>query len=142
MHESLDWPRRSSNYRRRFWIIVAFVVFLIFSSGTVLSYYVNFLWFGSLGYESAYRRTLSWQWSTFASFFVATFLILYGWFLALRQAYQPDLLDGGVIFIGRQPVRLPVKRIMNFIARLVFVVMALATGAGMMEEWNTFARNI
>jgi uncharacterized protein len=34
---------------------------------------------------------------------------------------------------------LPVKRIMNFIARVVFVVIALATGAGMMGEWTTFA---
>jgi len=139
MHDSLDWPIRSSNHRGRFLIILALVVFLLFSSGTALSYYVNLLWFGSLGYESVYRKTLSLEWAVFAIFFVATFLVLYGWFLLLRQAYQPDLLDGGVIFIGRQPVKLPVKRIMNFIARLVFLVIALATGASMMEEWPTFA---
>jgi uncharacterized protein len=140
MHDSIDWPiRHPSHNRRRYLIILAFVVFLLFSSGTALSYYVDLLWFGSLGYESVYRRTLSLQWSVFAIFFAATFLVLYGWFVVLRQAYAPDLLDGGVIFIGRQPVKLPVKRIMNFIARLIFVVMALATGASMMEEWNTFA---
>jgi uncharacterized membrane protein (UPF0182 family) len=130
---------RPSNHRRRFLIILALVFFLILSSGTALSYYVNLLWFGSLGYESVYRRTLSLQWSVFAIFFAATFLILYGWFLVLRRAYQPDVLDGGVIFIGGQPIKLPVKRIMTFVARLVFVVIALATGASMMEEWNTFA---
>src|SRR5579871_1581556 len=139
MHDSIDWRSRPPQRRRRFLIILALVVFLMFGSGTALSYYVNLLWYGSLGYESVYRRTLSLQWSVFAIFFAATFLVLYGWFLALRQAYQPDLLDGGVIFIGRQPVKLPVKRIMNFVARLVFVVIALATGAGMMEEWSTFA---
>src|SRR5215469_17417661 len=130
---------RPSNHRGRFLIIAALVVFLLFSSGTALSYYVNLLWFGSLGYESVYRTALRLQWLVFVIFFAATFLILYGWFLVLRQAYQPDLLDGGIIFIGRQPVRLPVKRILNFIARLVFVVIALATGASMMEEWPTFA---
>ncbi|HEV2397416.1 MAG TPA: UPF0182 family protein [Candidatus Sulfotelmatobacter sp.] len=138
MHEFVDWPRRPSN-RRRFLIILAIFVFLVFSSGTALSYYINLLWFGSLGYESVYRKTLSLQWSVFAIFFVATFLILYGWFLILRQAYQPDLLDGGVIFIARQPIKLPVKRIIDFIARLVFVVISLVTGASMMGEWNTFA---
>jgi len=138
MHESIDWPSRPSN-RRRFLIVLTLVIFLIFSSGTALSYYVNVLWFGSLGYEGVYRRTLSLQWSVFAIFFVATFLILYGWFVILRMAYQPDLLDGGVIFIGRQPVKLPVKRIMNFVARVVFLVIALATGASMMGEWKTFA---
>jgi len=139
MHESIDWPRRPSNHRRLSLVVLALVVFLIFSSGTALSYYVNLLWFGSLGYENIYRRTLSLQWLVFAVFFAATFLILYGWFLVLRQAYQPDFPDGGVIFIGRQPLKLPVTRIMNFIAQLVFVVIALATGASMMEEWNTFA---
>src|SRR5215472_15887703 len=131
MHESIDWPSRPSN-RRGFVIVLALVIFLTFSSGTAQSYYVNVRWFGSLGYEGVYRRTLSLQWSVFAIFFDATFLILYGWFVILRKAYQPDLLDGGVIFIGRQPVKLPVKRIMNFIARVVFVVIALATGASMM----------
>ena len=138
LHPSIDRPRRSPN-PLRFLILLVFVVFLIFSSGTTLSYYVNLLWFGSLGYESIYRRTLSLQWSVFAIFFAATGLILYGWFLVLRQAYQRDLPDGGVIFIGRQPIKLPVTRIMNFIARLVFVVIALATAASMMGEWNTFA---
>ena len=71
----------------------------------------------------------------FAVFFAATFLILYGWFLALKRAYQPDLLDGGLIFIGRQAIKLPVERILNFTARLIFFVIALATGAGMMAEW-------
>ncbi len=139
MHESIDWPARPPSHRRRLLIIVAIVAFLIFSSGTALSYYINLLWFGSLGYENVYRQTLSLQWSVFIVFFAATFLILYGWFLALRRAYQPDLLDGGVIFIGRQPVKLPVERIMNFIARVIFFVIALATGAGMMAEWDTFA---
>ena len=139
MHESLDWPKPPSNHRRRLLIVLAVIIFLIFSSGTALSYYVNVLWFGSLGYESVYRRTLSLQWSVFAVFFAATFVILHGWFLILRWVYQRDLLDDGVIFIGRQPVKLPVKRIMSFIARLVFIVIALATGAGMMEEWSSFA---
>jgi uncharacterized membrane protein (UPF0182 family) len=139
MHESIDWPSRPSSHRRRFLIIVALIALLIISSGTALSYYVNLLWFGSLGYESVYRRTLALQWSVFATFFAATFLILYGWFLVLRRAYEPDTLDGGVIYIGRQPVKLPIKRIMNFVARLVFVVIALATGASMMQQWYTFA---
>src|SRR5215472_15238215 len=134
-----QWSGSRPSNRRRLLIILALVFFLILSSGTSLSYYVNLLWFGSLGYESVYRRILSLEWSVFAIFFAATFLILYGWFLVVRHAYQPDLLDGGVIFIGGQPVKLPVKRIMTFIARLVFVVIALATGASMMEEWNTFA---
>jgi uncharacterized protein len=139
MHESIDWPRRPASHRRRFFIILAIIAFLIFSSGTSLSYYINLLWFGSLGYESVFRQMLSLRWSVFAVFFGATFLVLYGWFLLLKRVYQPDLLDGGMIFIGRQAVKLPVERILNFIARVIFFLIALATGASMMAEWDTFA---
>jgi uncharacterized membrane protein (UPF0182 family) len=67
---------------------------VIFGSRTALSYYVDALWFGSLGYGDVFRKTLSLQWALFAAFSAATFLVLYGWFLALRRAYQPDLLSG------------------------------------------------
>jgi uncharacterized protein len=139
MHESIDWPRKPASHRRRFFIVLAIIAFLVFSSGTSLSYYINLLWFGSLGYENVFRQMLSLRWSVFAIFFAATFLILYGWFAVLKRAYQPDLLDGGMIFIGRQAVRLPVERILNFTAKLIFFLIALATGAGMMAEWDTFA---
>jgi uncharacterized membrane protein (UPF0182 family) len=125
--------------RRRFFLILALIVFLIFSSRTSLSYYVEALWFGSLGYGEVFRKTLSLQWVVFAAFSAATFFILYGWFLALKRAYQPDLLNGGIIFIGRQPVKLPVERILRLIVLVVSLVIAVATGAGMMGEWPTFA---
>jgi uncharacterized membrane protein (UPF0182 family) len=125
--------------RRRFFLILALIVFLIFSSRTSLSYYVEALWFGSLGYGEVFRKTLSLQWAVFAAFSAATFFILYGWFLALKRAYQPDLLNGGIIFIGRQPVKLPVERILRLIVLVVSLVIAVATGAGMMGEWPTFA---
>ena len=74
-----------------------------------------------------------------ALFTAATFFILYGWFLALRRAYQADLLSGGVIYIGGQPLQLPVERILRLIVLVVSFVIALTTGAGMMAEWPTFA---
>jgi hypothetical protein len=82
---------------------------------------------------------LSFRWAVFAVSFAATFFILYGWFLALRRAYQPDLLSGGIIFIGRQPVKLPVERTLRLIVLVVALLVAAATGAGMMAEWLTFA---
>jgi uncharacterized protein len=112
---------------------------LLFGSRTTLSYYVDALWFGSLGYGEVFRKTLSLQWTVFAAFSAVTFFILYGWFLGLKRAYQPDLLSGGIIFIGRQPVKLPVERILNLIVKVISIVIALVTGVGMMAEWPTFA---
>jgi uncharacterized protein len=105
----------------------------------VLSYYVDALWFGSLGYGDVFRKTLSFRWAVFAASFAGTFFILYGWFLALRRAYQPDVLSGGIIYIAKQPVKLPVERILRLVALMVTLLIAAATGAAMSGEWPTFA---
>ena len=54
---------------------------------------VDALWFGSLGHGDVFRKTLSIRWAIFAASFAATFFILYGWFLALRRAYQPRFVE-------------------------------------------------
>jgi len=138
MPEIVDWqqpPRR----RRLFFLALAVLLALILSSRTVLSYYVEGLWFGSLGYEDAFRKTLALQWTAFLAFSAVTFLILYGWFLALRRVYARDLPSGGTIFIGGQPFKLPVDRILGLIGLLASLIIALITGTSSMTEWPTFA---
>jgi hypothetical protein len=142
MPESIDWPpphppRRGR--RRRFLLILAVLAGIFFFGRTALSYYVDALWFGSLGYGDVFWKTLSLQWGIFAAFTAATFLILYGSFLALKRAHLPDLPDGHTIFIGGQPLKLPVEPVLRLIALGVSLVIAAATGAGMMGEWPTFA---
>src|ERR1700733_13641681 len=142
MPESIDWPpQRRAPIRPsgRFFLILALLALLLFSSRTALWYYVAVLWFGSLGYEDVFRKTLSLQWEVFAAFSAATFIILYVWFLILRRAYQADLLSGSVIFIGGHPLKLPVERILRLIVLVVSLLIAATTGAGMMAEWPTFA---
>src|SRR4029077_4085074 len=101
--------------------------------------YVDALWFGSLGYGDVFRKTLTLEWTVFAGFFAATFLFLYGWFLALRRAYQSDLPDEYSIVVGGQPLNLPVARILQLIGIGVSLLIAVVTGASVMSEWPTFA---
>src|SRR5713101_7004675 len=140
MPESIDWPRtHPPRRRRRFFLILAVLAGIVFGGRTALSYYVDVLWFGSLGYGHVFWKTLSLQWGIFMAFTAATFLILYGSFLALKRAHLPDLPSGHTIFIGRQPVKLPVEPVLRLIALAVSLAIAAATGAGMMVEWPTFA---
>ncbi len=140
MPESLDWPRASQPQRRRnFLLILAVLAGIFFAGRTALSYYVDVLWFESLDYGSVFWKTLSLQWGIFTVFAVATFLVLYGSFLALKRAHLPDLPSGHTIFIGQQPVRLPVEPVLRLIALGVSLAIAAATGAGMMVEWPTLA---
>ncbi len=140
MPESIDWPRTGPpRSRRRFLLILVFLAIILFGSRTALSYYVDALWFSSLGYGDVFWKTLVLQWGIFAAFAAATFLILYGSFLALKRAHLPDLPSGHTIFIGRQPVKLPVEPVLRLIALVVSLIIAVATGAGMIAEWPTLA---
>ena len=139
--ESIDWPvppppRRR---RRRFIIVLVILAVILFSARTALSYYIDVLWFGSLGYGEVFWKTLSLQWGIFAAFAAATFLILYGTFLALKRAHLPDLPSGHTIFIGGQPVKLPVEPVLRIIALGISLVIAAATGASIMSDWATLA---
>jgi uncharacterized protein len=127
--------------RRAPFLLVALIVLviLLFTSRTALSYYVDYLWFESLGYRQVFEKTLSLRWTTFAVFSATTFLIIYGWFLTLRRIYADDLPSGGTVFVGGQPLRVPVGRILHLIGFIGSVLIAVVTGASMMEQWSTLA---
>ncbi len=142
MPESIDWPPPLTGRprrRRRFLLILAVLAGIFFGGRIALSYYVDVLWFGSLGYGDVFWKTLGLQWGVFAALTAATFLILFGSFLALKRAHLPDLPTGHTIFIGGQPLKLPVEPVLRLIALGISLVIAAATGAGMMVEWPTLA---
>jgi uncharacterized membrane protein (UPF0182 family) len=142
MPESIDWPpahvtRRPR--RRRLLFILAVLAVLFFGGRSALSNYVDLLWFRSLGYSDVFWKTLSLQWGVFAAFAAATFLILYGSFLALKRAHLADLPTGHTILIGGRPVKFPVAPVLRLFALGVSLAIAAATGASMMAEWPTLA---
>ena len=141
MPESIDWPAlRPPQHRRRFLIILILAVLgVVFGFRTAVSYYIDALWFGSLGYGDVFWTTLRVQWAVFTAFAVATFLILYGSFLALKRAHLPNLQSSHTIFIAGQPVKLPVEPVLRLLGLGVSLAVAAATGASMMLEWPTLA---
>ncbi len=140
MPESIDWPpTHVPRRRRRLLLLLAVLAGIVFGGRTALSYYVDALWFGSLGYGDVFWKTLGLQWGIFAAFAATTFLILYGSFLALKRAHLPDLPSGQTIVIGGQPVRLPVEPLLRLIAIGVSLAIAAVTAAAMMAEWPTLA---
>jgi uncharacterized membrane protein (UPF0182 family) len=144
MPEYIDWPRLRpprGRRRRRSLLILAIVVLVvaIFGCRIAFSYYVDALWFGSLGYGDVFWKKLSVQWTAFAAFAAATFVVLYGSFLALKRAHLPELPSSQTILIGGQEVRLPVEPVMRLIALGVSLAIAVGTGASMMAEWPALA---
>ena len=139
MPDIIDWQQPPRRHRRLFLLALAILVVILFSSRTALSYYVDSLWFASLGYGDVFRKTLSLQWAVFAAFFALTFLFLYGWFLALKRAYQSDLPDDYRIVVGGQALHLPVARILHLLGLAASLVVAVVTAASFMAAWPTFA---
>jgi uncharacterized membrane protein (UPF0182 family) len=147
MPVSIDWPpprtpRSPLSPRRRVRLILILlfaVLAVVFGGRIASSYYVDALWFGSLSYGDVFWKTLSLQSGVFTAFAAITFLILYGSFLALKRAHLNDLPSGHTIFIGGQPVRVPIESILHPVALGLSLVIAAMTGAGMMAEWPTLA---
>ncbi len=115
------------------------VLALVFGGDTLLSYYVDSVWFASLGYGEVFWKTVGFQSAVFAAFAAATFGLLFGGFFALEP---PQLRPGGsgtFIMINNQPVQLPVGRVLRFLAFAGSAVVALIAAGGMASGWPTFA---
>ncbi|HUK32468.1 MAG TPA: UPF0182 family protein, partial [Vicinamibacterales bacterium] len=140
MDEPIDWPPRRTTPRRRmrFVLFALAVIILLFASAT-LSYYVDALWFSSLGFSQVFWTTLNMQAAAFAGFAVLTFAAIYGAFLLFKPASLSSLTSGGTIIINGQPVRLPMEPALRLIALVIALVIAAITGAGMVDEWPTLA---
>jgi hypothetical protein len=138
MGETIDWPPSRPPRRRGRLLIVAIIGVLVLGVGTALSYYVDALWFGSLGYGDVFWKTLRLQSTIFSGFTVVTFLVLYGSFLA----FKPDRLNditGGRILIQGQPLNVPVEPVVRAIALIGSLVIAVVTGASMTNEWTALS---
>jgi uncharacterized protein len=141
MPTTIDWPPKNAprSRRFRFFLILGAIFVVIIAGRSALSYFVDLLWFRSLGYGHIFSTTLVLEGTIFVLFAATTFLILYGSFVALKRMHLPDLPSMRTIYFGGQPLRLPVEPVMKIIALGGSIIIALMTGVGMMSEWPTFA---
>jgi uncharacterized protein len=128
-------PRRRGIARIALLVVLGVV---LFGGSSAVSYYVDALWYASLGYESVFWTRLSLQAATFGTFTLLTFLVVYGAFRTLK----PDGLDalmGATILVNRRPVALPVTRFLSLIGIGLSATIAVVTGASMTDRWMTLA---
>jgi hypothetical protein len=142
VHERVVYPIREHPERKfrgaLIWILIAILV-VLFSTRTIISYYVDSLWFASLGYSSVFWRTLRLEWLAFALPGLATFLIIFLWATALRRACRIELQNAGTIVLGNRTFELPVDPVLRIGSLVVSAFFALIAGASFMAEWTRFA---
>ncbi|HEY2590862.1 MAG TPA: UPF0182 family protein, partial [Steroidobacteraceae bacterium] len=133
-------PRRPSRLRRPhflLWAIVALVAVLYGFSSTV-SYYVDAIWFASLGYAAVFWTRIDLEFAVFGAFAAATFAALYGAYRALAPPRLDELVEG-TILINRQRRTIPIGPLLNFAALVGALVIAVEVGVSMAGEWSRFA---
>ena len=147
MPDPIDFPQgrlesrgpRSPQLRRKLIVILIVIAAIIFGTKTALSYWVDLLWYRSLGYSDVFWTTWRLEWGVFAIFAVATFVILYGAFLALKRASQASLPSDRQIILGGQPMNLSVEPVLRIVGIVGSLVAAALSGTAMMQEWPALA---
>jgi hypothetical protein len=125
---------------RRLLILLALLVLAaVFASSTLLSSWVDLLWFSSLGYGEVFWKMITLQAGVFAAFTTLTFLILYGAFTALRRAHQADLPSAHALVINDQTIHLSVEPVLRIGSLVLAIIIALLSGTSMMGDWPTLA---
>ena len=132
-------PQPPSPRRRWLWAILVVILVVFFSGRTWLSYYVDGLWFESLGYAAVFWKTLGLQWGVFAVSAAVTFLFVYGTFLIIKRTEFTADPHGQTVIIGRRVVKLPVESMMRLGALGGSLFVAASAAAVMMADWQTFA---
>jgi len=125
--------------RRRLIVILIVIAAIVFGGKAALSYWVDLLWFRSLGYSDVFWTTWRLEWGVFAIFSIATFVLLYGAFLALKRASQSSLPSDRQIILGGQPVNLSIEPVLRIVGIVGSLAAAVLSGTAMMQEWPTLA---
>jgi uncharacterized membrane protein (UPF0182 family) len=140
--ETIDWPLHSQPRKPRnfkFFFLIAVLVVLVLASRTAISYWVDLLWFRSLGYGEVFWKTRGLEWGVFAGFAAATFAVLLGVFTALKRAHRDDLPTTHTVILAGQSVDLPVATVLRVVAIVGSLLIAVVTGAAMAAQWPSLA---
>jgi hypothetical protein len=142
MRENVILPLHTNDRpgRGRLWIILAaLILILLFSFRTLVSWYVENLWFGSLGYREVFWKSLRIEWVAFAVFAAATFIVLYGWCRILLRVTAHDVQSASTFRFGDRIIEIPLGRVLGWGALVLSALVALGAGAGLSSDWPQFA---
>jgi len=142
MPETINWPKLTTPPRRShraLFLFIAIVAILVLGGRTALSYWVDLLWFNSLGYGDVFWKARGLEWGIFAAIFALTFLILLGAFTALKRAHADDLPSDHTLLIAGQEVKLSLKPVLRIVSIGGSLVIAILSGGAMAAQWQTLA---
>ena len=121
---------------RSFLIRLAIVIVLLIAAFQSISFYVESLWFGSLGFEPVYWYRLQAQAAVFFGVAVMTAIVL--WLLIRLVMPTGGYSRRPFIQFGQEAVVIPTMETLKRLALPVAVIFGVFFGLSFSSDWNTF----
>ena len=143
MPQTIDWEPHSTPRPKsvgwKFWSVAALLALIFLFGRSLVSLWVELLWFSSLGQPQVFWTAKTLQWGTFLGFTAATFLYLYILFRLLLRVHREELPQAHTIVIGGRPLTLSLTPVLHIGGGIVSFLVALAAGGTMAAGWQTLA---
>jgi uncharacterized protein len=140
MPSTIDWPTPQSQPKpRRIFLFLIIAALLLLGGRMALSWWVNLLWFNSLGQGPVFVKSWAMQWEVFALFAALSFAILFGAFAALRRTHAAHLPSSLPIMLNGRSVEIPLGKALHAVVTVVVLLISLASGGAMAARWQTLA---
>src|SRR5437868_4639061 len=121
---------------RRLFLPLGIIVIFLIAAFQSISFYVESLWFGSLGFEPVYWYRLQAQAAVFFGVAVMTTIVL--WLLIRLVMPTGGYSRRPFIQFGQEAVVIPTMETLKRLALPVAVIFGVFFGLSFSSDWNTF----
>src|SRR5215510_14712203 len=116
---------------------LAILIFLVIAALGSISFYVESLWYGSLGFESVYWYRLRTQSLVFLAFGGVTAIALWAIFRLVTP--PPGYTRRPFLQIGQEAIVIPTTDTIAGLAKPVAIILGVFFGLAFSSSWSTFA---
>jgi uncharacterized membrane protein (UPF0182 family) len=131
--------RFSSDMRvaRRFMVRLAVLLLIVFAAFQSISFYVESLWYGSLGFASVYWYRLRAQSILFLGVSIVTAVVL--WIIFRAVTPPAGYSRRSFLQLGQEAILIPTRDTLRRLALPVAAIVGVFFGISFSADWNIFA---
>src|SRR5215831_10855036 len=116
---------------------LAILIFVLIAALQSISFYVESLWYGSLGFESVYWYRLRTQALVFLAFGSVTAIVL--WTIFRLVTPPPGSTRRPFLQFGQEAIIIPTTDTLTRLAKPVAIILGVFFGLAFSSDWSTFA---
>src|ERR1700730_6402081 len=130
-------PMQGFRPARGFFVRLAVLIFFLIAGFQSISFYVQSLWYGSLGFETIYWYRLRAQSLVFLAVGAVTAIALWSIFRLVTP--PPGYSRRPFLQIGQEAIAIPTPDTLKSLALPVAIIIGIFFGISFSTDWSTFA---